>query len=361
MSGPGSQDPNSESSDDFFPSDDSDNTTLNVSIDEIVNSFLLYPQEPFINPPTFSPEETERCLQRAIDQFWADDQANGAIKPESPVTEAPTPTNVAPTTPTAASTSDSKSSPAPSATPDAKPIPQARARGIKRAREPKPSPSPRVAKQPASRNGQLAAKKTKTGRSNEVGPRLYRPIAPKRAEHYQQQALHANMPSRACFPCLNGPAWVAANDEATRYLGQQYNRPRQLAQMGMLPQRPPQMVPQQTQMGIIPRGIPPYNGNIPFSSPMPHQQQAQMGINPPVIPSPHIGNIARSSHMVPHQRANEMAMGSMGSMGHHQLRGNGIPVVNQPSMGNLRANGNAMMDQNNGPVVNAPGSSMWYL
>ncbi|KAI7765329.1 hypothetical protein LZL87_009858 [Fusarium oxysporum] len=281
-----SQDPKGQSSNDVAFIDDDDKTGLNVSIGDALIAMPLFPQETFTNPPTYSREETERCLQQAVDLFWADDQTNGTIKPESTVTEAPTPTNVAPTvhnrqqakTPTATDGSVPKSPPALSAEPNAKPIPQARARGAKRTREPKPSP--RAAKRPADRNGngQPATKKVKPEESMEAKakPPRYRPITPKIPVPYQQQAFRFNMPSRADFQCLNDPAWLAAHPEAASIWNELLANHR----------RDHSYASQQARMGIDPRGIASsHNGNIPWSSPMlPQQQLANemtMGSSPP--------------------------------------------------------------------------------
>ncbi|KAJ4065329.1 hypothetical protein NW753_003764 [Fusarium oxysporum] len=242
----------------------------------------------------------------------SNDETNGTIKPESPVTEAPTPTNAAPTvqnrqqakTPTATDASVPKSPPAPSAKPNVKPIPQARARGVKRTREPKPSP--RAAKRPADRNGngQPATKKVKPEESDEAKakPPRYRPITPRIPVPYQQQAFRFHMPSRADFQCLNDPAWLAAHPDAASIWNELLANHR----------RDQYYASQQARMGIDPRGIASsHNGNIPWSSPMLPQQQARVGMNPRGIASSHNANIPWSAPMLPQQQlANETTMGS---------------------------------------------------
>ncbi|KAM5515286.1 High-affinity nickel transport protein nic1 [Fusarium oxysporum f. sp. phaseoli] len=242
----------------------------------------------------------------------SNDETNGTIKPESPVTEAPTPTNAAPTvqnrqqakTPTATDASVPKSPPAPSAKPNVKPIPQARARGVKRTREPKPSP--RAAKRPADRNGngQPATKKVKPEESDEAKakPPRYRPITPRIPVPYQQQAFRFHMPSRADFQCLNDPAWLAAHPDAASIWNELLTNHR----------RDQYYASQQARMGIDPRGIASsHNGNIPWSSPMLPQQQARVGMNPRGIASSHNANIPWSAPMLPQQQlANETTMGS---------------------------------------------------
>ncbi|KAH7229730.1 high-affinity nickel-transport protein-domain-containing protein [Fusarium oxysporum] len=216
----------------------------------------------------------------------SNNETNGTIKPESPVTEAPTPTNAAPTvqnrqqakTPTATDASVPKSPSAPSAKPNVKPIPQARARGVKRTREHKPSP--RAAKRPADRNGngQPATKKVKPEESNEAKakPPRYRPITPRIPVPYQQRAFRFHMPSRADFQCLNDPAWLAAHPQAASIWNELLANHR----------RDQYCASQQARMGIDPRGIASsHSGNIPWSSPMlPQQQLANemtMGSSPP--------------------------------------------------------------------------------
>ncbi|KAF5709765.1 PH domain-containing protein [Fusarium mundagurra] len=400
-----------------FNEEDDDNTALNVCIDNVPIRLPLFPQETFTNPPTYSREETISGIQRGCDSFWNDVQANGSIQPENPVTEAPPPTNVSPTVHSRQQTksptetaSVPQSSPAPSAAPNVKPVPQAKTRGVKRARE--PEPSPQATKRPADENGQPATKKVKSGESPEpraakqptkrnrqpatkevkpAKPRRYVAILPKpppleRPMIYQQQSLPVNMlPSRVGFQYVNAPVSFAATGGAVRNLGQQHNRHVQPAQMGLSPHSIPSphngnilwsspvLPQQQARMGISPPGIPlPHSGSTTWSSPGPSvgsweevsanspmdggalmgrpvarrtesspmlpQQQAWMGANPHGVPFPHNGDFAWSPPALPPQQLDGGM--TMGSMGHHKLRGN------------------AMMYQNNGPVVNAPSSFM---
>ncbi|KLP20485.1 uncharacterized protein LW94_5459 [Fusarium fujikuroi] len=288
---------------------------LHISIDDHPITLPLFsPEEIFTNPSTYSREETIDCLQQGIGQFWADDlaaqQTNAGTNMQNPPQEQNPPH-------------------APSATPELKPIPQAKARGVKRARARKTSH--RAAKRPAEVKPEEPSKAKR--------PRYVR-IAPKPSVPYQPQAL-----------------------PAVRGLGQQYNRQLQLAPLGTIPEGPSPMLPQQhAPVGINAGNIPsPHNGNMPRSSSLPPQQQVWMGTNPRDIPLPHNRNITWPAPMPPPQQlANGM---TMGSMGYHQPEGNGIPVMYAPpsfSVGHIqpRVNGNATMHQYDGPMVNAPSSFM---
>ncbi|PNP82250.1 hypothetical protein FNYG_04439 [Fusarium nygamai] len=391
---------------------DDDNTALNLWIDDVLIRLPILQQVIFTNPQTYSREGTINALIRIIKQDWDDAQANGTIQPENPVTEAPPPSSEAPTTQNRQQTksptenvSVPQSSPAPSAAPNVKAVPQAKTRGVKRAREPEPSPP----KRPTDRNGRRAAKTVKPEEANEAKRPRYRLIAPKPPKidvPCQQQALPVNMPpGRADFRYRNAPASFAATGGAIRDSGQQLNRHLQLAQMGLSPHSIPSphsgnapwsspvLPQQQALMGFNPPVTPfSHSGSMTWSSPgssvesweafstntpmdggtfmgrpaarrmelgpvLP-QQQALMGMNPHSIPSPHNGNMAFSSHAPPPQQLhNGMTVGSMGY--HNQPVGKGIPMVYQnvppnSSSGHLqpRVNGNAMkMHQHNGPFM----------
>ncbi|KAF5652630.1 hypothetical protein F25303_3076 [Fusarium sp. NRRL 25303] len=265
---------------------------LHISIDYHPISLPLFsPEEIFTNPSTYSREETIDCIQRGIDQFWADDaqQMNASTNMQNPPH-------------------------VPSATPEVKPIPQAKARGAKRTRA--SEAESRAAKRPTRRKRQPA---TKEAESKE--PRRLRKLLPKPPQP-PQPASHCN---GTVIPGIQRP-----------YCGSW-----------------------QTQMGIDPRGVASSgNASVYRPSPMPLQQQGTTRSMLPT-PVPSLGHIPYP--MAPQQQfANEM---TMGSMGHHQPEGNGIPVMNVPptfSVGHFqpRVNGNAMMHQYNGPMVNAPSSSM---
>ncbi|KAF5988128.1 hypothetical protein FBULB1_1596 [Fusarium bulbicola] len=121
------QDLQGQSGNDVTFIDDDVKTALNVSIgDTVISLPLFFPEETFTNPATYSYEETISCLQRGPPQEQNPPQA-------------------------------------PSATPDVKPIPQARARGVKRGN---PGPSSQAAKRPADRDDQPATKKVKSGESS---------------------------------------------------------------------------------------------------------------------------------------------------------------------------------------------------
>ncbi|KAF5645070.1 transcription factor [Fusarium tjaetaba] len=308
--------------------DDDDNTAPNLCIDNAPIRLPLFQQETFTNPLMYSDEETTNALLRIIEQDRDDAQANGTIQPENPVTEAPAPTSEAPTIQNRQQTksptenaSVPQSSPAPSAAPNVKAVPQAETRGVKRAREPEPAPP----KRPTARNGRGAAKTVKPEEAKRPRCRLKPKIDDQlnRNVHLAQARMGFNPPVTPCPHCGN-MTWS--------YPG-----------------------PSVESWGAIPTNTPmdggafmgqPATRRMEFGPVLP-QQQDLMGMNPHSIPTPHNGNMAFSSHLLPppQQTHDEMALGSMRQ--HNQAVDSGIPTVSQnilPNYSHLqpRVNGNAM-------------------
>ncbi|KAG5773937.1 hypothetical protein H9Q72_000463 [Fusarium xylarioides] len=314
--------------------DDDDNTALNVCIDNVPIPLplfpqgYLFPQETFTNPPTYSYEEAISGIQRGCDLFWDDVQANRTIQPENPVTEAPPPTNVAPTvqnrqqtkTPTE-NASVPQSSPAPSAAPNVKPVPQSKTRGVKRGRESEPSPRP--TKRPADRNGQPATKKyrrllPKPTLLGPIQPYSVSPMAP--LPHPQQfqaneqfgysvgnSAWTATMPQ----PASHGNGTVSPGMQGPYYGSWQTRMvmdPGGVAFSGNASiHRSSYMVPQMQRMtgSVLPT---PMSSPSMILNPMPLQQQR---MTTSVLPTPMSSPGMILNPMPPQQElANEMTMGS---------------------------------------------------
>jgi hypothetical protein len=202
------------------------------------------------------------------------DRANGAIRVENPVTEAPAPTSAVPivqnrqraTVPIATNASIPKSSPTPavSATPDVEPIRQARTRAVKRPRE--TNSLPQAAELPANRNGRLAAKRVKHGESNETKPPRYRPITPN-IFRPNQLPCQVNMPNEHLLQRFPNPA--SADTTSGMILKLNY-------MIASLEQQ--EYAHQQAQMGMDPRGFASsHNANTPMPPPVaPRQHGVQM-------------------------------------------------------------------------------------
>ncbi|KAF5965745.1 hypothetical protein FCOIX_12822 [Fusarium coicis] len=244
-----------------------------------------------------------------IEQDRDDAQANGTIQPENPVTEAPPPTSEAPTAQNRQQTKSPtenasvlQSSPAPSAVPNVKPVPQAKTRGIKRARE--PEPSPQAAKRPTKRNRQPATK--------EVGPRKLRKLLPKPppTQPIQPYSISpmAPLPHQQRFQ-VDGrignyvnPALYAANHQH-----QPVSHRNGMVGPGI---QGPCYGSWQTPMGMDPRGVAfPGNASIHRSSYMVPQMQRVTGS---VLPTPMSSPGMVQYPVAPQQQlAKEVVTGSM--------------------------------------------------
>ncbi|RKL43198.1 hypothetical protein BFJ72_g4611 [Fusarium proliferatum] len=303
---------------------------------------LSSPEEIFTNPSTYSREETIDCIQRGVGQFWADDlaaqQMNAGTNMQNPPQEQNSSQEQSP--PQEQSSPQEQNSPhAPSATPEIKPIPQAKeARGVKRTRASEPDES-RAAKRPTRRKRQPATKKAKSKEPRRF-PKLL-PKPPQPASHWNGTVIPGiQRPYGGSWQRQTGidPRGVAYSGNASVYM----SSPMLLQLQG-------------TTRSMLPTPVP-SPGQIPYPRP-PQQQGTTRSMLPTPVPSP--GQIPYPMPP-PQQLANEM---TMGSMGHHQPEGNGIPVMYVPpsfSVGHIqpRGNGNAMMHQYDGPMVNASSSFM---
>ncbi|KAF5538788.1 transcription factor [Fusarium napiforme] len=299
--------------------DDDDNTALNLYIDNAPIRSPLFQQETFTNPPMYSDEETANALLRIIEQDRDDAQANGTLQPENPVTEAPTIQNRQQTKSPTENASVPQSSPTPSAAPNVKAVPQAETRGVKRAREPEPAPP----KRPTARNGRGAAKTVKP-EAKRPRCRLKPKIDDQHNRHVQlaQARIGFNPPVTPCPHCGN-MTWSSPGLSVESW--------------GAIPTNTP--MDGGAFMGQ------PATRRMEFGPVLP-QQQALMGMNPHSIPTPHNGNMAFSSHVLPppQQTPDGMALGIMRQ--HNQAVGSGIPTVSQnmvPNYYHLQpwVNGNA--------------------
>ncbi|KAF5608997.1 PH domain-containing protein [Fusarium pseudoanthophilum] len=308
--------------------DDDDNTALNLCIDNAPIRLPLFQQETFTNPPAYSDEEITNALLRIIEQDQDGAQADGTIQPENPITGAPLLTSEAPTIQNRQQTksptenaSVPQSSPAPSAAPNLKAVPQAETRGVKREREPEPSPP----KRRTARNGRRAAKKVKPEEAKRPLYRLKPKIDDQLNRHVQlAQARMGFNPPVTPSPHIGSMTWSSPGPSVESW-------------------------------GAIPTNTPMDGGafmgrpaaqRIEFIPVLP-QQQALMGMNPHSIPTPHNGNMAFSSHLLPppQQTPDEIALGIMRQ--HNKAVGSGIPTVSQNILPNYsqlqpRVNGNAM-------------------
>ncbi|KAF4433146.1 hypothetical protein FACUT_8183 [Fusarium acutatum] len=299
-----SQDLQGQSGNDVAFIDDYDKTALDFSIGDDFTALPLLPQETFTNPPTYSREETIRGLQQGIDQYWADEMAAqqinaGTNMQNSPQVQNPSQKQNPP---------QGQNTPqAPSATPDAKPIPQARARGVKRTRE--PEPSSRAAKRPADRNGQPATRKVKSEK-----PRHLPTLRPKPREPAQPQPIQplsilpmAPVPHQQEFQAnrrigygVDNTAWIAANRQPALH----YNGAVSPGIQGLYYDS------WRTRMGMDPRGVA-FSDNASIHKPSPMVPQMQR-MTRSILPTPMSSPGMISNPMPPQQQlANEMAMGSM--------------------------------------------------
>ncbi|KAF5640502.1 hypothetical protein F52700_3653 [Fusarium sp. NRRL 52700] len=284
--------------------DDENKAALNFSMGDGLTTLPIFQQEePFTNPSTYTQEEAERCLQQAIDQWWADDRAEDRAAEQMNAG-----TNI----------QEQRSPDAPSATPDAKPTPRA----AKRTREFEPLSRP--AKRPAGRNHQPATTKAestdspkpreakrparrKRQREAVVRPRVYRPIKPRSpvpdvvqtcpivpmAHEPHQQQFHDNRHMKYYVD-------RAALYGVPRHPGLYHN---QMSGPG-IPVQSPHHGPWQTRKGIEPRGVAvPYNGIINRPSHMVPYQQRQ-------LPTPMSCPGMTLNPMPPQQLAHEMGMGN---------------------------------------------------
>ncbi|CVK88219.1 uncharacterized protein FMAN_05056 [Fusarium mangiferae] len=193
---------------------------LHISIDDHPITLPLFsPEEIFTNPSTYSREETIDCLQRGIGQFWADDLAAQQMDAGTNMQNPPQEQNSS----QEQSPPQEQSSPhAPSATPEVKPIPQAKARGVKRTRA--SEPESRAAKRPGRRKRQPATKEAKSEEPRRLRKLLPKPPQPKldqpcafspMAHVPHQQEFQAN--GRSAYG-MGAPALVAANPSGSWFL-----------------------------------------------------------------------------------------------------------------------------------------------
>ncbi|KAF4496698.1 hypothetical protein FAGAP_7140 [Fusarium agapanthi] len=304
-----------------FIDDDDDKTALNISIGDAHIRLPLFPeQETFTNPATYSYEETLSCLQRGIDLFWDDDMAARQINAGTDMHDSPQEQNPP----------QGQNPPqAPSATPDVKPIPQARARGVKRRDL---GTSSRAAKRPADRDGQPATKKVKSGESplpraakrptrrnrqpateeeNSEKPRTLKKLLPKprlpepiqpcsispMAPVPYQQEFQAN---RGFAYCVDNPALYGANRQPASYCNGTVSTGIQGLYYGS----------SRTRMGMDPGGVAfSDNASIHRSSYMVPQSQRTMRSTLPT-PTSSPGMIPNPMSPQQQQLANGMTMGS---------------------------------------------------